>query len=169
MDFGSARNGATAGQLGRKLVAAYRVDPATARADAGRLEMLDDALADLNAVLRPALARHDLVLVARSADKLRVLAGELQAEQVISSMDVGALIAQAEAGAAFSNKAVYLEKYIVQPRHVEIQVLADAEADVVFDELAHAVAPIALSFGQVEIHRVSPIQLRGSSSTRTVL
>jgi acetyl-CoA carboxylase biotin carboxylase subunit len=33
--------------------------------------------------------------------------------------------AQAEAEAAFGNAAVYVEKYIAAPRHVEIQVLAD--------------------------------------------
>ncbi len=33
--------------------------------------------------------------------------------------------AQAEAGAAFGNAGVYIEKYIVNPRHIEIQVLAD--------------------------------------------
>ena len=32
---------------------------------------------------------------------------------------------RAEAGAAFGNPAVYLEKYLLNPRHVEIQVMAD--------------------------------------------
>jgi acetyl-CoA carboxylase biotin carboxylase subunit len=40
-------------------------------------------------------------------------------------------IAQAEAGAAFSNPAVYLEKYIVQPRHIEIQLFGDGHGNVV--------------------------------------
>src|SRR5213592_1948408 len=35
-------------------------------------------------------------------------------------------IAQAEAGAAFGNNAVYLEKYIARPRHVEFQLFGDA-------------------------------------------
>ncbi len=34
-------------------------------------------------------------------------------------------VASAEAGAAFSNPALYLEKYIEKPRHIEIQVLGD--------------------------------------------
>ena len=34
-------------------------------------------------------------------------------------------IAQAEAGAAFSNNAVYLEKYIARPRHIEFQLFGD--------------------------------------------
>ena len=36
--------------------------------------------------------------------------------------------AQAEAEATFGNGAVYLEKYVEAPRHIEIQVLADGTA-----------------------------------------
>jgi acetyl-CoA carboxylase biotin carboxylase subunit len=39
--------------------------------------------------------------------------------------------AQAEAQAAFGNGAVYVERYIEAPRHIEIQVLADAHGNVV--------------------------------------
>jgi acetyl-CoA carboxylase biotin carboxylase subunit len=39
--------------------------------------------------------------------------------------------AQAEAEAAFGNGAVYLEKYVEQPRHVEVQVLADSHGNAV--------------------------------------
>ena len=39
--------------------------------------------------------------------------------------------ARNEAGAAFGNPAVYLEKYIGLPRHVEVQVLADHSGNVV--------------------------------------
>jgi len=39
--------------------------------------------------------------------------------------------ARAEAEAAFGNADIYLEKYIEQPRHVEVQVLADLHGNVV--------------------------------------
>ncbi len=41
------------------------------------------------------------------------------------------LTAQSEAEAAFGNSAVYMEKYIEAPRHVEIQILADEKGNVV--------------------------------------
>lgn len=39
--------------------------------------------------------------------------------------------AQAEAGAAFGNGDVYLEKYVEHPRHVEVQIMADTHGNVV--------------------------------------
>ncbi len=40
-------------------------------------------------------------------------------------------IAQAEAGAAFNNNAVYLEKYIVKPRHIEFQLFGDSHGNLI--------------------------------------
>jgi acetyl-CoA carboxylase biotin carboxylase subunit len=40
-------------------------------------------------------------------------------------------IAQAEAGSAFGNNAVYLEKFIARPRHIEFQLLGDAQGGLI--------------------------------------
>jgi acetyl-CoA carboxylase biotin carboxylase subunit len=40
-------------------------------------------------------------------------------------------VARAEAQSAFGNDAVYIEKYLDRPRHIEIQVLADSRGSVV--------------------------------------
>ena len=40
-------------------------------------------------------------------------------------------IARAEAGMAFNSDAVYLEKYIVAPRHIEFQLFGDSHGNVV--------------------------------------
>ena len=42
------------------------------------------------------------------------------------SLKAGMAAASAEAEAAFSNSGIYLEKYVEQPRHIEVQVLADS-------------------------------------------
>ncbi|HKR55354.1 MAG TPA: acetyl-CoA carboxylase biotin carboxylase subunit [Gemmatimonadales bacterium] len=39
--------------------------------------------------------------------------------------------AQAEAGAAFKNSSVYVEKFVEKPRHIEIQILADEHGNVI--------------------------------------
>ncbi|GAB1581981.1 acetyl-CoA carboxylase biotin carboxylase subunit [Phyllobacterium phragmitis] len=39
--------------------------------------------------------------------------------------------ARTEAGAAFGNDAVYMEKYLAKPRHIEIQVFGDGEGNAV--------------------------------------
>src|SRR5262249_41223443 len=39
--------------------------------------------------------------------------------------------ARNEADAAFKNSSVYIEKFIDRPRHVEVQILADKQGDVV--------------------------------------
>ena len=47
-----------------------------------------------------------------------------------ASLDAAFSSAKAEAQAAFDDGSVYLEKFIVEPRHVEVQVMADAEGNV---------------------------------------
>ncbi len=41
------------------------------------------------------------------------------------------LTAQAEAEAAFGNRDIYIEKFIEEPRHIEVQILADSHGNVV--------------------------------------
>ncbi len=51
---------------------------------------------------------------------------------------------KAEAGAAFGNPAVYMEKFLENPRHIEIQVLADQHGNAVLAgraRLLHAAPP----------------------------
>jgi acetyl-CoA carboxylase biotin carboxylase subunit len=48
-----------------------------------------------------------------------------------SELDIAYTTARAEAKAAFGNDAVYMEKYLEKPRHIEIQVVADSHGNVV--------------------------------------
>ena len=51
---------------------------------------------------------------------MRVVRSEADLEESI-------LMTKAEAGAAFNNDVVYMEKFLENPRHIEIQVLADGQ------------------------------------------
>jgi acetyl-CoA carboxylase biotin carboxylase subunit len=50
-----------------------------------------------------------------------------KASELKSSFDM----ASSEAGAAFGDPTIYIEKYIEQPRHIEIQIMADQHGNVV--------------------------------------
>ncbi len=50
-----------------------------------------------------------------------------QEEDLIKS----ARLTRTEAGAAFGNEMVYLEKFLVNPRHVEVQVLSDGQGNAI--------------------------------------
>ena len=55
---------------------------------------------------------------------MRVVRSEAELERAVS-------VTRAEARAAFGDDRLYLEKYLERPRHVEIQVLADAHGNVI--------------------------------------
>ena len=48
-----------------------------------------------------------------------------------SNLEDAFRVARAEAQAAFGNDAVYIEKYLDRPRHIEMQVLADSHGSIV--------------------------------------
>ena len=56
---------------------------------------------------------------------MRVVRGDKDLEQSI-------IMTKAEAKAAFSNDMVYMEKYLENPRHIEIQVLADGQGNAIY-------------------------------------
>ncbi|HSQ22753.1 MAG TPA: acetyl-CoA carboxylase biotin carboxylase subunit, partial [Coriobacteriia bacterium] len=49
-----------------------------------------------------------------------------------SELDRNFTAAKTEAAAAFGNDTVYIEKYLLRPRHIEIQVLADTHGNAVY-------------------------------------
>ena len=53
-------------------------------------------------------------------------------------------MARAEAQAAFGNDAVYIEKYLDRPRHIEMQILADSRGSVVHSESATAASNVGI-------------------------
>jgi acetyl-CoA carboxylase biotin carboxylase subunit len=55
---------------------------------------------------------------------MRVVRSEAELQEAIS-------MTKAEAGAAFNNDVVYMEKFLENPRHIEIQVLADGQGNVI--------------------------------------
>ena len=87
----------------------------------GELETLDEARAVAEKIKYPVLIKAAAggggrgMKVARSAAELEAAYRE----------------ARMEAGAAFGNNAVYMEKYLDRPRHIELQILADAHGNVV--------------------------------------
>ncbi len=48
-----------------------------------------------------------------------------------SELSVALATAQSEAEAAFGNRSVYIEKYLGQPRHIEVQVMGDGEGNAI--------------------------------------
>lgn len=87
----------------------------------GLIENADQALSFAHEVGFPVLIKA----VAGGGGKgMRVAANDLALKSSLQQ-------AQTEAEAAFGNGAVYLEKYVEQPRHVEVQIIADHHGNVV--------------------------------------
>jgi acetyl-CoA carboxylase biotin carboxylase subunit len=87
----------------------------------GALESLEDARAVAEEIMYPVLIKAAAggggrgMKVARSADEL----------------EEAYRVARTESKAAFGDDAVYMEKYLDRPRHIELQVLADTHGNVV--------------------------------------
>lgn len=56
---------------------------------------------------------------------MRVVREEKELAQAID-------MTRAEAKAAFNNDMVYMEKYLENPRHIEIQILADGQGQAIY-------------------------------------
>jgi acetyl-CoA carboxylase, biotin carboxylase subunit len=87
----------------------------------GEIETLEDARAVADKIKYPVLIKAAAGGGGRGM-KVAQNAGELEAAFREARM---------EAGAAFGNSAVYMEKYLDKPRHIELQVLADEHGNVV--------------------------------------
>jgi acetyl-CoA carboxylase biotin carboxylase subunit len=88
---------------------------------AGTVESEDDALRFAHEVGFPVLIK---AVAGGGGRGMRVAGNDLALKSALQQ-------AKAEAQAAFGNGAVYLEKYIEHPRHVEVQVIADHHGNVV--------------------------------------
>ncbi len=111
-------------QLGDKNQArnlAKRASVPVVPGSAGLIEDDSEALRDAKAIGYPVLIK---ATAGGGGKGMRVAESE---KDLLNALQQ----ARTEAGAAFGNPAVYLEKYIGSPRHVEVQVLADHAGNVV--------------------------------------
>src|SRR6267154_1544838 len=93
--------------------------------------------------------KSGFVFIGPQAETIRLMGDKVNAKQVIvkaagggggrgmrvvhteAALKSAISVTRAEAGAAFGNATVYLEKYLENPRHIEWQVLADGHKNVV--------------------------------------
>ncbi|OES45131.1 acetyl-CoA carboxylase biotin carboxylase subunit [Domibacillus iocasae] len=105
-------------KMGEKAVARSTMKEAgvpTVPGTEGIIENQDDALKVAKEIGYPVIVK---ATAGGGGKGMRLAATEQDLQQAIHQ-------AQSEAEKAFGNAAVYLEKYIEEPRHIEIQVLAD--------------------------------------------
>jgi acetyl-CoA carboxylase biotin carboxylase subunit len=88
---------------------------------AGEVETVEDAIAASKTIGFP------LIVKAAAGGGGRGMKVALTAEDLVEAVQT----AQSEATAAFGNGAVYMERYLQKPRHIELQVIADSHGNVV--------------------------------------
>ena len=88
---------------------------------AGEVETIEDAIAASKTIGFP------LIVKAAAGGGGRGMKVALTAEDLVEAVQT----AQSEATAAFGNGAVYMERYLQKPRHIELQVIADSHGNVV--------------------------------------
>ena len=88
---------------------------------AGEVETIEDAIAASKTIGFP------LIVKAAAGGGGRGMKVALTADDLVEAVQT----AQSEATAAFGNGAVYMERYLQKPRHIELQVIADSHGNVV--------------------------------------
>ncbi len=86
------------------------------------------------ALVDPSAARELAVEIGYPVILKAAAGGGGRGLRIVSSADqieTQFLTAQSEAGAAFGNETLYLEKYLADPRHIEVQVLGDRHGTIV--------------------------------------
>ena len=86
-----------------------------------RLTDLDEALEIADRIGYPVLAK---AAAGGGGKGMRKVHGAREMEQALSR-------AQGEAGSAFGDARIFIEKYLETPRHVEFQILADGDGSCV--------------------------------------
>jgi len=94
--------------------------PVTAGSE-GVIESVDEAVAVAEEIGLPVMVK---AAAGGGGKGIRIV-------QEVGELESAVRQAQNEAEAAFGNGAVYVERYIARPRHVEIQILADAHGNVI--------------------------------------
>ena len=88
---------------------------------AGEVETIEDAIDASKTIGFP------LIVKAAAGGGGRGMKVALTADDLVEAVQT----AQSEATAAFGNGAVYMERYLQKPRHIELQVVADSHGNVV--------------------------------------